>query len=94
VPGLAVPHILVDRDGVFEMIIARCREGVTFPDPDTRARILFILVGSKGDRSAHLRILSAIAQLFQDASFEDSLLSVDSTEKMREVLLSVRRRRF
>ena len=53
-----------------------------------------LIAGSRDERNFHLRILSAIAQLFQDPAFEDTALTVEDTEKLREVILSTERRRF
>ena len=94
VPGLAIPHIVVPGEQITELLIARCRDGVTFFDDDHQARIIFVIAGSKDQRKFHLRILSAIAQLFQDPTFEDSMLSVDEQEKIRSVTLSTDRQRF
>ena len=94
VPGLAIPHIVVPGENITEIIIARCKDEVTFYDEEHKARIVFVIAGSKDQRNLHLRILSAIAQLFQDPAFEDSVLSVANEERLREVILSTERRRF
>lgn len=94
VPGLAIPHIMLEGGKDFAMVLARCRDGISFFESETEARIVFVLAGPAKDRNTHLRLLSAIAQLFQDPSFEDSLMAVEDEAKMREVILSTERRRF
>lgn len=94
VPGLAVPHIMVNDLPQTEILVARCREGVAFFESETEARLVFVLVGPKDERNLHLRILSAIAQIFQVDGLEDSLLSVEHPEGLRDILLSAERKRF
>ena len=94
VPGLAVPHIIVPAAKEFAMLIARCKEGIAFFESETKAHIIFVLAGPEKDRNKHLRLLSAIAQLFQDPAFEDTLMSVEDTDAMRDVVLGTKRRRF
>jgi Kef-type K+ transport system membrane component KefB/mannitol/fructose-specific phosphotransferase system IIA component (Ntr-type) len=95
-PGVAIPHVIIDGDQPIAVLIARCRAGIRFPgeaeaDP---VQFTFVIIGARSARNLHLRILSAIAQLFQDPAFEDALLSAPDTESMRQVLLQTRRHRF
>jgi mannitol/fructose-specific phosphotransferase system IIA component (Ntr-type) len=94
VPGLAIPHIVIPGKQKTYMLIARCREGIHFFEEEGTARIAFVIASTRDERNVHLRVLSAIAQLFQDASFEDTLLTVEEPGKMREVILTTKRRRF
>ena len=94
VPGVAIPHIMIEGEGITEMVIARSRTGVSFWGADSDARIIFVIAGSRDERKFHLRILSAIAQLFQDPSFEQRWMEVASGEDLRQVILSTERRRF
>lgn len=94
VPGVAIPHIMIEGEGITELVVARSREGVAFWGADSEARIIFVIAGSRDQRKLHLRILSAIAQLFQDPSFEERWMEVISGEELRQVVLSTERRRF
>jgi len=94
VPGLAIPHIVIEGNKKTDLLLARCRDGVTFFDELSVARIVFVIAGTRDERNLHLRILSAIAQLFQDPTFEDTVLTVEDPEKLRDVILSTERGRF
>lgn len=94
-PGLAIPHIVVDRPHVFDMLLARCREGVAFAgEAGSGVRLVFVIIGSKEERNFHLRVLSAIGQLFQHEEFEERWMTAQDAEELRRLVLSVERRRF
>lgn len=93
-PGLAVPHIVIEGSGKFDIVPVRCRPGITFsctPDP---VHILFALIGSIDERNFHLRVLSAIAQIVQDKEFDENWMKARSTEALRDILLLAERKRF
>jgi Kef-type K+ transport system membrane component KefB/mannitol/fructose-specific phosphotransferase system IIA component (Ntr-type) len=94
-PGVAIPHVIIDGDQPVALLVARCREGARFPTPGAPpVEFTFIIIGARSARNLHLRILSAIAQLFQDPAFEDIMLAAKDTESMRTIILNTRRRRF
>lgn len=94
-PGVAIPHVIIEGEQPVALLVARCREGAKFPIKDTPpVEFTFIIIGAKSSRNLHMRILSAIAQLFQDPAFEDIMLAAKDTESMRKIILNTRRRRF
>jgi Trk K+ transport system NAD-binding subunit/mannitol/fructose-specific phosphotransferase system IIA component (Ntr-type) len=93
-PGLAIPHILLIGQHPFQLLIARSIDGIHFPNQDPRVHIIFVMASSREDRNFHLRALSAIAQIVQDASFEEQWMAADNTEALRELILKADRRRF
>ncbi|MFH0793247.1 MAG: PTS sugar transporter subunit IIA [bacterium] len=92
--GLAIPHIIVEGKGIFNILIARCRQGVRFPGSENEVTVVFVIVGSRDERNLHLRALSAIAQIVHDPSFEEKWMDAENTEQLRQVILSAERRRF
>jgi len=92
-PGLAIPHIIVEGENKFEILLVRARDGIRFvhsPDP---VRMMFILAGSKDQRNYHLRALMAIAQIVQEKRFADKWLAARGPEGLRNlILLSTRQR--
>lgn len=92
-PGFAIPHIVVEGEHQFEVLLVRAREGITFrgaPDP---VRIMFVLAGSRDERNYHLRALMAIAQIAQEKGFEQRWLAARDTETIKNlILLSTRKR--
>ncbi len=92
-PGLAIPHVILEGDQPVAMLVARSRDGTSFPGQgDTPVQFTFVIIGSRQARNLHLRILSAIAQLYQKPGFEDMLTAARDPEAMRQVILGMRRK--
>ncbi len=92
-PGLAIPHIIVEGDNKFEVLLVRAKDGIRFAYAQDPVRIMFILAGSKDQRNYHLRALMAIAQIVQEKQFEDKWQRARGTEGLRNlILLSARQR--
>jgi len=83
----AVPHIVLDGEGVFELLLARARDGIRFTEDATSVKAVFVLVGTRDTRNLHLRALAAIAQTLQNEEFEDLWLSAREEEDLVDVLL-------
>jgi len=92
-PGLAIPHIVVEGENKFEILLARCKEGVVFSEGLPRVHTVFALVGSRDERNFHLRALAAIAQIVQEAHFNKRWLSARSPEALRDIVLLGKRER-
>jgi len=92
-PGFAIPHIVVEGDRKFNVLLVRARDGIDFSGAADPVRIMFVLAGSKDERNYHLRALMAIAQIAQEKQFEDRWLAARDTEAIRNlILLSTRKR--
>jgi len=93
-PGVAIPHVIVEGHGRFELVVARCREGLRFPDQPERVHAVFVLARSEDERTFHLQALSAIAQILQREDFEQAWLMAPDAEALRRLLLESERRRL
>jgi len=92
-PGFAIPHIVVEGEKKFDVLLVRAREGIKFLGVQERVRIMFVLAGSKDERNYHLRALMAIAQIAQEKHFEQRWLTARDVEALRNlILLSTRKR--
>ncbi|KPL20626.1 MAG: hypothetical protein AMJ75_11515 [Phycisphaerae bacterium SM1_79] len=92
-PGFAIPHIVVEGQHKFEVLLIRARDGINFPHAPDPVKIMFILAGSKDERNYHLRALMAIAQVAQEKDFEKRWFAARNTEAIRNlILLSTRKR--
>lgn len=92
-PGFAIPHIIIEGENKFDVLLVRCREGIVFPHAPDAVKIMFVLAGSKDERNYHLRALMAIAQIAQEKDFEQQWLAARDAEGMRNlILLSTRKR--
>jgi len=92
-PGVAIPHVVVEGERKFSILLARCREGIAFSDAASMVYAVFVLVGSRDERNFHLRALSAIAQIVQDPNFERKWLRARGEEGLRNVILAAERKR-
>ena len=92
-PGLAIPHIVVSGEGRFEVMLARCREGVEFSESAPNIRAIFVLAGSRDERNFHLRALAGLAQIVQDPHFEERWVRAKGSEDLRDLILLGKRRR-
>jgi len=92
-PGFAIPHIIVEGQNKFEVVVIRASEGIEFPGIPEPVKIMFILAGSKDERNYHLRALMAIAQIALEKDFEKRWFTAKGPEGIRNmILLSTRRR--
>jgi len=92
-PGLAIPHIIVEGRGVFELLIARCKEGIVFSELHSPVTTVFALVGSRDERNYHLRALMNIAHIVGEAGFQERWLQARGPEEMRDIILLSGRKR-
>jgi len=92
-PGLAIPHVVIDGEGVFEMAIVRCRGGIVFSPLNPPVTTAFVLIGSADERNFHLRALMNIAHIIQEHDFADRWKKAHGPEQLRDVVLLSRRKR-
>jgi len=92
-PGFAIPHIVVEGENKFDVLLVRAVDGIDFPHAPDPIRIMFVLAGSKDERNYHLRALMAIAQIGQEKDFKQRWLTARDTAGIRNlILLSTRKR--
>lgn len=92
-PSLAIPHIVIDGERTFDILLVRAREGIAFSDAVQHVHAIFVLVGTRDERNFHLRALAAIAQIVQDPHFEERWMAAKGTEALRDVILLGQRMR-
>ncbi|MCP3898910.1 MAG: PTS transporter subunit EIIA [Desulfobacteraceae bacterium] len=92
-PGLAIPHIIIDGEKKFSILLARCRKGINFSKSKPLVYAAFVLVGSKDERNFHLRALSSIAQIVLDPRFEKKWMRARNTKAIRNVITNADRKR-
>ncbi|MDP6633749.1 MAG: amino acid permease [Phycisphaerae bacterium] len=92
-PGLAIPHVIVEGEGLFDLLVIRCREGAIFGPGQPPIQAAFVLVGSDDERNYHLRALMAIANIVQEPDFMERWLAAPQAEYLRDILLLSNRQR-
>jgi amino acid transporter/mannitol/fructose-specific phosphotransferase system IIA component (Ntr-type) len=93
-PGLAVPHVVVQGEGIFDLLLVRCRKGMAFRESEDPVHIAFVLIGSPDQRNFHLRALMAIAHIVQEHDFARRFTQAGDPEQIRDVLLLSKRQRL
>jgi mannitol/fructose-specific phosphotransferase system IIA component (Ntr-type) len=92
-PGLAIPHIVVDGTGRFEIMVIRSKEGIFYGEGIAPVHIVFALAGSRDERNFHLQALMAIAQIVQNPDFFNNWVKAGSTEDLLNLILLAERSR-
>lgn len=90
---VAIPHIILPGENIFDLFIIRNRTGIRFPDGQN-VHAVFALTGTMDNRNTHLKSLAAIAQIIQNDSFEPQWLNAVNPENIKDVLHLARRNRF
>ncbi len=91
--SLAIPHIIIEGEKKFNILLARCREGIFFNDEAQRINTVFVITGTRDERNFHLQALAAIAQIVQNSNFEKKWLKAKNIEALRDIVLLGDRRR-
>lgn len=92
-PGIAFPHVIIKGTHKFEILLARCKEGIDFPGAISPVQIVFVLAASGDERNFYLRALMAIAQIIQQPDFEKGWLNARTLEELRDIILLAERKR-
>jgi len=91
--GLAIPHIIIDGEKFFTMILVRARKGIIFPGSPEPVKTLFFIVASGDERNFYLRALMAIAEIVQEKDFEKKWSAAASKAELEDVILLASRKR-
>ncbi len=90
-PFFAIPHIIVEGDNQFQMLIVRSRKGVRFSESAQQVHAMFFLAGSIDQRHFHLVVISTLAQIVSHPSFEESWLEAGSHNELRTLIRDIRK---
>ncbi len=85
-PGFAIPSTIAGRKGAFELVILRSRQGLEFPSVPS-VHLLFFLAGASDQWHFTLVVISALAALFTDQTFQKSGPEA-SIEDLRRLILN------
>jgi len=85
-PFVAIPHIIVEGEKLFHILLVRSKNGVAFEN-DISLKAFFVIVGSPDMRGMHLKALAAIAHIVQHPEFEKRWISAKNEEQLKDILL-------
>ncbi len=89
--GLAIPHIIIEGNSKFDIVIVRSKKGILFRKDKSPVHIVFALAGTGDERNFHLQSLMSIAQIVQNKDFTNHWLKAKDTEDLRNILLLAQR---
>ncbi len=92
--GLAIPHIIVDGERRFALMIVRCRGGIIFPGASAPVWAAFVMAGTRDERNFYLKALAAIVEATAAPDFARRWFAAKSAQALRDILQLGRRRRF
>ncbi|UOD34786.1 amino acid permease [Deferribacteraceae bacterium V6Fe1] len=90
--NIAIPHIIIDGENIFDVVIIRNRKGVIFQD-NKKINVVFILIGSMDERNFHLKALSAIAQVVNGKDFYKRWMDAKTSNVLKDIVLLSNRQR-
>jgi amino acid transporter/mannitol/fructose-specific phosphotransferase system IIA component (Ntr-type) len=91
--NLAIPHIILEGEKKFDILVVRCKEGIYFSEKAPAVKIVFVIAGSRDERNFHLQVLAAIAQMVSNQNFEKKWMKAKNKEALRNIILLGDRRR-
>ncbi|MDM8538396.1 cation:proton antiporter [Desulfobacterales bacterium HSG17] len=89
-PDLAIPHIIIDGQDEFYILLARCKKGINFNELAPVVQAVFVLGGTKEQRDYHLYALSAIAKIVQQPHFLDKWINAKTKSVLRNIAASTK----
>lgn len=92
-PTVAIPHIIVPGEEMFDLVVVRSKGGIQFPGKDQPVKAAFILAGSEDERNYHLQALMAIAHIVQEHEFLRRWLDAGADQDLRDITLLSKRKR-
>lgn len=92
-PGLAIPHIIVEGKGIFDLALVRCLPGIEFSELNPPVTAAFVLVGSADERNFHLRALMNIAHIVEEEHFKKKWETASDEQTLRDLVVLATRPR-
>jgi mannitol/fructose-specific phosphotransferase system IIA component (Ntr-type) len=86
-PGLAMPHVTATAVGVKPLLVARARQGLSFPGEAQPVHAVFTLVRLPGGVNSDLQTLAAVARIASRGDFADRWRTASGVDELRNFLL-------
>jgi fructose-specific phosphotransferase system IIA component len=81
--GIAIPHCFSEEVPELVIAVARCLSGVDFDSFDGKlTKVIFVLLGNKGEHGLHLKALAHIARLIKNTEFIQKLSESSTAAEM------------
>jgi amino acid transporter/mannitol/fructose-specific phosphotransferase system IIA component (Ntr-type) len=90
--NIAIPHVIVEGEKIFDVVIVRNKEGVVFEE-NKKINVIFVLIGSRDERNFHLKALSAIAQVVNGKDFYKKWMEAKNPQVLKDIVMLSKRQR-
>ncbi len=87
-PEFAIPHIIIDGTGGFELLLVRSRKGIWFSKECPNVTSALVMAGTEDQWHFYLRAVAAIAQVVRMEDFYNEWNRATNREKLRDFLIS------
>ncbi|NNE69620.1 MAG: PTS transporter subunit EIIA, partial [Rhodothermales bacterium] len=84
--GIAIPHVRLPGQDKVALVMARSKEGISFPGESEPVHAAFLLATSDDKRGDHLRILAALARIVSSDSFIPEWLAAADSDRLRRLI--------
>jgi Trk K+ transport system NAD-binding subunit/Kef-type K+ transport system membrane component KefB/mannitol/fructose-specific phosphotransferase system IIA component (Ntr-type) len=92
-PGLAVPHVILNGQKKFSVLLVRSKKGIEFSSSQPLVYAAFVLIGSRDQRNFHLQALAAIAQIVMEPGFEKKWMRAKGKKALKQMIITAERQR-
>jgi basic amino acid/polyamine antiporter, APA family len=90
---IAVPNIIIDERGYFNIIMARCKNGIIFPHSKSKIIAAFFIIATRDKRNMILRTHTFISQIIAEEDFEKRWLEAKDKKALKDIILLGDRKR-
>ncbi len=87
----AIPHVIADKKGAFELLVVRSRKGIRFSEAVPNVHTIFFLAGALDQRHFHLVVISALAHIIMDKRFHEEWMAAGDPEDLRSLIQKIRK---
>lgn len=87
-PGIIIPSIIIPGHKKSDIILVRCKKGITFSDDYPPANAVFITVSTSDEQHFYLHSLMWLTQIVESPDFETKWLNAINTDELRDIILS------
>ncbi len=90
-PGVIVPSITIPGHKKSDIILVRCKKGISFSKDYPPANAVFIMASTPDEKHFYLHSLMWLTQIAESSDFEMKWLNALNTGELREIILSSRK---
>jgi basic amino acid/polyamine antiporter, APA family len=90
---VAIPHVILNDNDIFNCVIVRCKEGIYFSEEHPAVKTIIAIAASKNKKNLNLRTIAAIAQTVQDKDFDSDWEKAATTKNLKDIFLLGDRKR-